>query len=233
MGLPHISQGTSSVLPFMICPPGSGCDRATTRASGKRTHSRRPHLILSTVRFRFSINYGKTVEKARFLLQSWANRRYPPTKRHRLCGVSGKICMRDIRHRVETAKKKIACSEGDPLSHFAAGESVLLRKPPNPLRHARGAPQEVRPEMLRQQKGHRLCGVSGKICMRDIRHRDKTTNKTVRTRRAIPYHTSLQAKASCFASRRTPCGTREARRKRFVPRCYANKKDTVFAVSIV
>ena len=161
MGLPHISQGTSSVLPFMICPPGSGCDRATTRASGKRTHSRRPHLILSIVRFCFSINYGKTVEKARFLLPSWANRRYPPTKRHR------------------------------------------------------------------------LCGVSGKICMRDIRHRDKTTNKTVRTRRAIPYHTSLRAKASCCASRRTPCGTREARRKEFVPRCYANKKDTDFAVPIV
>ena len=218
MGLPHISQGTSSVLPFMICPPGSGCDRATTRASGKRTHSRRPHLILSIVRFCFSIKYEKTAEKARFLLPSWANRRYPPTKRHRLCGT---YCMRDIRHRVGTAKKKNAYSEGVLLSEDNAGESVLLRKPPNPLRRALCAPQEVRPEMLRQQKGHRLCGVSGKICMRDIRHRDKTTNKTVRTRRAIPYHTSLRAKASCCASRRTPCGVHFARRKEFVPRCYA------------
>ena len=156
MGLPHISQGTSSVLPFMICPPGSGCDRAPTRASGKRTHSRRPHLILSIVRFRFSINYGKTVEKARFLLPSWANRRYPPTKRHRLCGA---YCMRDIRHNVEA------------------------------------------------------------------------TNEIVRTRRAFSFRRALRAKASCCASRRTPCGTREARRKRFVPRCYANKKDTDSASS--
>ena len=146
MGLPHISQGTSSVLPFMICPPGSGCDRATTRASGKRTHSRRPHLILSTVRFRFAIKYEKTVEKARFLLPSWANQRYPPTKGHRLCGA---YCMRDIRHNVEAA------------------------------------------------------------------------NEGVRIRRMFSFRGIMRAKASCCASRRTPCGTREACRKEFVPRCYA------------
>lgn len=161
MGLPHISQGISSVLSFVLCPPGSGCDRATTRASGKRTHSRRPHLILSIVRFRFTIKYEKTVEKARFLLPSWANRRYPPTKRHRLCGVSGEICMRDIRHNVEA------------------------------------------------------------------------TNEIVRTRRAFSFRRIMQAKASCCASRRTPCGVHFARRKRFVPRCYANKKDTAKSVSFL
>ena len=197
MGLPHISQGTSSVLPFMLCPPGSGCDRATTRASGKRTHSRRQHIILSIVRFCFSINYGKTVEKARFLLPPWANRRYPPTKRHRLRGVSGRICMRDIRHRDKTTNKTVRTRRAfSLLSEGSAGESVLLRKPPNPLRHARGVPQGVRPEMLRQQKGHRLRGVSGEICMRDIRHRDKTTNKAVRTRRAFSFRRIMRAKAS-------------------------------------
>ena len=155
MGLPHISQGTSSVLPFMICPPGSGCDRAPTRASGKRTHSRRPHLILSTVRFRFSINYGKTVEKARFLLPSWANRRYPPTKRHRLCSA---YCMRDIRHNVEATNEIVRTRRAFSFRRIMQAKASAS-PPPNPLRHARGAPQEVRPEMLRQQKGHRLCGV--------------------------------------------------------------------------
>ena len=155
MGLPHISQGTSSVLSFILCPPGSGCDRATTRASGKRTHSRRPHLILSIVRFRFTINYGKTVEQARFLLPPWANRRYPPTKRHRLCGA---YCMRDIRHNVEATNEIVRTRRAFSFRRIMRAKASAS-PPPNPLRHARGAPQGVRPEMLRQQKGHRLCGV--------------------------------------------------------------------------
>ena len=110
-------------------------------------------------------------------------------KGHRLCGA---YCMRDIRHRVETA------NEGVHVRRMFSFRGIMRAKasaspPPNPLRRAFCAPQGVRPEMLRQQKGHRLCGA---YFMRDIRHRDKTTNKTVRTRRAIPYHTSLRAKAS-------------------------------------
>ncbi len=127
------------------------------------------------------------------------------------------FCMRDIRHRVETANEIVRVRR---IFFFrrALRAKASASPPPNPLRHARGAPQEVRPEMLRQVKGHRLRGA---YCMRDIRHNVEATNEIVRTRRAFSFRRIMRAKASCCASRRTPCGTREACRKEFVPRCYA------------
>ena len=131
--------------------------------------------------------------------------------------------MRDIRHRDKTTNEamrtlRIFFSRGIMRAKASASP------PPNPLRRAFCAPQEVRPEMLRQQKGHRLCGVCGEICMRDIRHNVEAANEAVRAQRAFSFRGIMRAKASCFASRRTPCGVHFARRKGFGPKCYAKQK---------